>query len=96
MILLKIILEIGEIETEGFNTNSSIVVSSVKATVEGGEPVDVSLYEGKYTYNESLADVLAGKDVTFRAYITWEDENNAADTANGAGSVTSVVVPVTS
>ena len=88
------VLTMGAITTEGFNTNSSVRVSKVEATVDGEDPVEVYLVDGKYTFYESLADVLEGKKVTFRAYVVWDDTNNAADTANGGGAVTSVQVPV--
>ena len=92
-VAIDYILEIGNISTEGFNTDSKIEISKVVATVDGTSS-EIPSVNSKYTYYESLEDVLAGKAVTFTAYVYWEDSDNTADTANGAGNVTEVVVPI--
>ena len=94
-VAIDYILSVGEVETQGFNTNSTIEATKIMATLDGAEAVEVGLVDGKYTFYETLEDVLAGKKATFVAHISWTDEgNNTADTENGAGVVTSVQVPV--
>jgi len=87
------ILNVGNITTTGFDSDSSIVVSRVGCLVEGGTEEDAVLANGNYYFSESLADVLAGKKVLFNAYVTWEDGDNAADTANGI-ALSNIVVPI--
>ena len=86
------VLDIGTIDTTGFNTNSKIAVSNVVATV-GGTAAQVAKSNGSYICYESLEDVLANKPVVFSVYVSWADGNNAADTANGLNA-TNVVVPM--
>lgn len=86
-------LEVNSITTEGFNNTSNIAVTRVTGTVEGGVETNAALLGGKYVFFESLEDVLANKKVIFKAYITWTNGNNAADTENGM-SVDEIVVPI--
>ena len=81
-----------------FDTDSSIEVTKVVATVDGGSPFEVALDNNVYTYFESLEDVLANKKVTFNVYVGWvnqdTDEGDAADTANVA-NLTQITAPIT-
>ena len=86
-------LEVNSITTEGFNDDSSIVVSKITGTVDGGTETNAALLGGKYVFFESLEDVLANKKVTFKTYISWTNGNNAADTENGM-NVDEIVVPI--
>ena len=94
------LLTIGSVQaTSGtWNAGSELSLSKVTALLEDEtEATELTIAEGGTTYFENLTDVLNGKDVTFKIYVTWEnsnDANNDADTENGA-SVTQITIPVT-
>ena len=94
------LLSIGSVQVTGetWNEGSEVSLSKVTALLEDGtEATELTIAEGGTTYFENLTDVLNGKDVTFKIYVTWEnseDANNDADTKNG-DSVTHITIPVT-
>ena len=87
------LINVGNITTENFNTNSEIAVSKVMCTVDGAEAKEATYSDGKYVFFESLADVIAGKKVNVEAYVTWNDNNNEADTINGNNAL-QIIVPI--
>ena len=81
-------------------TNSNSEISITKAQYKFGDgavqSANITAADG-VTISESLADVEAGKALTMTVTVEWDnddDDNNAADTANGiqGGKIT---VPVT-
>ena len=81
-------------------TSSELEISNLKYTLEGTnteEDVLVDEVTGDYLLEESLADVLAGNEVTFKIYITWIDsedlEGSLADSQKGA-TIDNILIPV--
>ena len=81
-------------------TNGNSNVSITKAQYKFGEgavqSANITSADG-VTISESLADVEAGKALTMTVTVEWDnedDENNAADTANGVQGGT-ITIPVT-
>ena len=91
-------LEIGNILPTGFNSNSSLSVSKVLATLDGSSAVQLYEVNNTYRYSEQLSDVMSAKKVTFNIYITWDEQGtengDIADTAN-IGNYTSITAPIT-
>ncbi len=94
------LLSIGSVQVSGgtWNEGSEVSLSKVTALLEDEtDATELTIAEGGTTYFENLTDVLNGKDVTFKVYVTWEnneDANNDTDTKNGV-SVTQITIPVT-
>jgi len=70
------------------NNGSAIALTGATYTVQGGTAQNATINEGAGTIEltEALADVEADKTVTVVGTITWDnadDANNTADTANG-------------
>ena len=91
-------LDIDFSNVSGFG-NARLSISNAKYSLDGGEDQDllVDTSTGKYTYEESLQDVLAGKKVTFKVYISWDNlgtsNGNSNDSSIGANS-TSITIPM--
>ena len=80
--------------------NSELEISNLKYIVEGTNTehdILVDSETGDYIFEESITDVLAGKDVTFKIYITWtsstELERSLSDTEK-AINIENVLIPV--
>ena len=80
--------------------NSELEISNLKYIVEGTDTEqDMTVDEatGDYLFEEQLADVMAGKDVTFKIYITWTQSTDLArslaDTEK-AVNIENVLIPV--
>ena len=83
----------------GFD-NSELEISNLKYTIEGTNTEEDMLIDptaGNYLLEESLADVLDGKNVTFRIYITWTQSTDLArslaDAEKGA-TIENILIPV--
>ncbi len=83
----------------GFS-NSELEISNIKYTLEGTnteEDIFIDDETGNYIFEEYLADVLEGKDVTFKIYITWTEstelERSLADTVK-AVNIDNILIPV--
>ena len=73
----------------GENSTSQIAITGATYTVEDGSAQDATINNGTVSVSEALADVEAGKSVTVRVGISWDnanDANNASDTAQGVAS----------
>ncbi|MBR1883654.1 MAG: hypothetical protein IJ809_01710 [Clostridia bacterium] len=86
------LINVGQIQTQGFDTDSEISLSKVVCTVDGVTSEAVKTGDG-YIFYEDLTNVLAGNKALVEAYVEWTDSDNAADTANGNAAL-SIVVPM--
>ena len=78
------------------NSNVSITKAQYKFGDGAVQSANITSADG-VTISESLADVEAGKALTMTVTVEWDnedDENNAADTANGVQGGT-ITIPVT-
>jgi len=99
-VAIDYLLTMGNVQaTSGtWNTDSSLSLSRITALLEDDEnATELTVSDSEIIYFENLNNVVAGKGVTFKVYVTWDNADNAnneADTANGAG-IAQITVPIT-
>ena len=98
-VAIDYLLTIGSMQVAGgtWNADSALSLSKVTALLEDEtESTKLTIKDSNAIYFENLTNVTNGKDVTFKVYVAWDndDANNEADTANG-NAITEISIPVT-
>lgn len=81
-------------------TSSELQLTKVTYTIEGTnteEDMVLDSTTGSFSYEQSLADVLAGKDITFKVYVRWTpttDLTRSLSDTEKAVNIENILIPV--